>query len=296
MIKTLNIGRDESNDVVIKDPTVSRNHGVLYLLENGQVLFEDLNSLNGSFVQGNRVYGKIELKKGEILKVGKALVPWQNYLKQTVYETPISKPPRTSVEPYPHNPQSNLLKYWPVAIAMFVIIIISVLMFQGSSKSNKKSEKEKSNNKEISTAKNENNSNQQENSIKSPIDSDKDGVFDDEDECPNKKGSKSNQGCPLADYDSDGIPDRDDDCKFEFGPKWNQGCPYEDYEEDGYRTKCPYCNLITFESTTNKWWDCGVCGKSFYNCYRSNLGDHDGIKSEWFDDGECDCYSCIDEN
>ena len=37
------------------------------------------------------------------------------------------------------------------------------------------------------------------------IDSDNDGVFDDEDECPNTFGSKSANGCP--DIDNDGIRD-----------------------------------------------------------------------------------------
>ncbi len=296
MNQILNIGREDSNQIVIKDPTVSRNHGVLYFLENGQVLFEDLNSLNGSYVQGNRVYGKVELKRGEILKVGKALVPWQNYLKHTVYDPPTPNPPI----PDPLPKETNLLKYWPVAAALFIIVIISVLLIQGTGKSKDKSENDndKIENNEVNTSQSneDNKSNEQENVIESPIDSDKDGVFDDQDECPNKKGPKANQGCPLADYDSDGIPDKVDDCKFEYGPKWNDGCPFEEEEVEGYRTKCPYCYQITYESTSNRWWDCGECGRSFYNCYKANLGDHDGIKSEWFDDGDCDCYSCVDEN
>ena len=55
------------------------------------------------------------------------------------------------------------------------------------------------------------------------IDSDNDGVFDDEDECPNTFGSKSANGCP--DIDNDGIRDSQDFCPNTIGEIGNNGCP-----------------------------------------------------------------------
>lgn len=55
------------------------------------------------------------------------------------------------------------------------------------------------------------------------IDSDNDGVFDDEDECPNLYGSKSARGCP--DIDNDGIRDSQDFCPNTIGEITNNGCP-----------------------------------------------------------------------
>jgi len=54
-------------------------------------------------------------------------------------------------------------------------------------------------------------------------DKDKDGVFDDEDLCPDISGDKNAQGCP--DFDKDGIPDKFDLCPHLFGNANAQGCP-----------------------------------------------------------------------
>lgn len=55
------------------------------------------------------------------------------------------------------------------------------------------------------------------------IDTDKDGVFDDQDDCPNVFGSITANGCP--DIDKDGIPDSQDMCPNTIGELINNGCP-----------------------------------------------------------------------
>ena len=54
-------------------------------------------------------------------------------------------------------------------------------------------------------------------------DKDKDGVYDDEDLCPEVAGDKGANGCP--DFDEDGIPDKFDLCPHLFGDANAQGCP-----------------------------------------------------------------------
>jgi len=74
------------------------------------------------------------------------------------------------------------------------------------------------------------------------VDTDQDGLFDDEDECPQDKGPKENKGCPYHDTDADGIIDPEDKCPKVPGPKENNGCPYEDTDKDGIidpEDKCP---------------------------------------------------------
>jgi hypothetical protein len=72
-------------------------------------------------------------------------------------------------------------------------------------------------------------------------DDDNDGVPDDEDECPNRPGPASNDGCPDDggdgdgddnDQDGDGVPDGQDDCPTVPGPASNDGCPI-DTDGDG---------------------------------------------------------------
>lgn len=55
------------------------------------------------------------------------------------------------------------------------------------------------------------------------IDTDKDGIFDEDDECPNLFGSKTANGCP--DLDKDGVPDSQDMCPNTIGNIMNNGCP-----------------------------------------------------------------------
>ena len=65
-------------------------------------------------------------------------------------------------------------------------------------------------------------------------DSDDDGVYDINDECPNEGdrgfGVTSN-GCPIKDSDGDGISDPEDECVDTPGDEWADGCP--DADRDG---------------------------------------------------------------
>jgi OmpA-OmpF porin, OOP family len=56
-----------------------------------------------------------------------------------------------------------------------------------------------------------------------PIDRDNDGIADYLDTCPDEHGSNKTQGCP--DRDGDGIPDKDDECPDQPGTAENRGCP-----------------------------------------------------------------------
>ncbi len=68
-------------------------------------------------------------------------------------------------------------------------------------------------------------------------DTDKDGVSDKKDKCPDVPGLKEFEGCP--DTDADGIPDDQDDCPEEAGPEENNGCP--DTDGDGVLDKDDAC-------------------------------------------------------
>ncbi len=75
---------------------------------------------------------------------------------------------------------------------------------------------------------------------RAPKDSDKDGVADKEDDCPDIKGELRFKGCP--DTDGDGLPDQEDKCPYVAGPKENGGCPWGDKDHDSVFDnvdKCP---------------------------------------------------------
>ncbi len=72
-----------------------------------------------------------------------------------------------------------------------------------------------------------------------PADTDGDGVFDKDDDCPQAAGSAEFNGCP--DTDKDGIPDKDDECPLEEGPRSNNGCPILDIDNDGFLNDVDEC-------------------------------------------------------
>ncbi len=77
---------------------------------------------------------------------------------------------------------------------------------------------------------------------KPPMDTDKDGVFDDVDKCPTVPGLAKYDGCPPPDTDKDGINDEEDKCPTVFGLARYQGCPIPDTDKDGINDeddKCP---------------------------------------------------------
>lgn len=66
----LKIGRTAPADVVIADSEVSRSHCMVALV-NGELLVSDLNSTNGTFIDGNRIAGVEPLPVGSTLQIGK---------------------------------------------------------------------------------------------------------------------------------------------------------------------------------------------------------------------------------
>jgi hypothetical protein len=63
------LGRDRSADLVVHDPEVSRRHARLESHE-GLLYVIDLNSSNGTFLNGRRVTEPIEVREGDEIDVG----------------------------------------------------------------------------------------------------------------------------------------------------------------------------------------------------------------------------------
>ena len=70
-------------------------------------------------------------------------------------------------------------------------------------------------------------------------DTDGDGIPDKDDACPDVAGLKEFNGCP--DTDGDGIADKDDKCPDVAGPAENGGCPWPDTDGDGVLDKDDQC-------------------------------------------------------
>ncbi|MCL6471492.1 MAG: DUF3662 domain-containing protein [Firmicutes bacterium] len=65
---TTKIGRSSDNSIVIPDPNVSRHHATVEKI-GSQYILKDLDSTNGTFVNGMRVGERI-LKHGDVITIG----------------------------------------------------------------------------------------------------------------------------------------------------------------------------------------------------------------------------------
>jgi pSer/pThr/pTyr-binding forkhead associated (FHA) protein len=72
----LTIGRSPDNTVIIDNPAVSGHHARLFS-ESGAVILEDLNSTNGTFVNGQSATRKV-LRSGDVVLVGKHQLLFDN--------------------------------------------------------------------------------------------------------------------------------------------------------------------------------------------------------------------------
>jgi pSer/pThr/pTyr-binding forkhead associated (FHA) protein len=63
------IGRVDDNTFPIAEPSVSSHHCEI-LLRGPDVVVHDLNSTNGTFINGNQITGEAVLKPGQVLKLG----------------------------------------------------------------------------------------------------------------------------------------------------------------------------------------------------------------------------------
>jgi hypothetical protein len=70
-------GRDEKSDLLLDDVSVSRHHAIFTRTASGRVTLRDLNSLNGTYVNGARVE-ETTLHSADEVQIGKfKLVFWE---------------------------------------------------------------------------------------------------------------------------------------------------------------------------------------------------------------------------
>ena len=68
----LTIGRKEGNSIVLLDQHVSGNHAEI-IVRNNKLYLGDLHSTNGTFLNGKKISGKVQLSNKDEIKIGKAI-------------------------------------------------------------------------------------------------------------------------------------------------------------------------------------------------------------------------------
>ena len=67
--KTITIGRSHGSDIQLEDPSCSREHSIIEFNDNNKPVLKDLNSTNGTFVNGPKIT-EINLEDGDKIMFG----------------------------------------------------------------------------------------------------------------------------------------------------------------------------------------------------------------------------------
>jgi pSer/pThr/pTyr-binding forkhead associated (FHA) protein len=140
------LGREQGTaDLVLDDPGVSRRHARV-IPDNGGVIVEDLGSSNGTYVNGERISGPVELGAGDEVQLGATILgvesgavatalmppgapptethPGPTQRRAPAQPPPFGRPAPRRLAPHPHEP-GNL----PALAAVFLGPLSILLVF-----------------------------------------------------------------------------------------------------------------------------------------------------------------------
>jgi putative peptide zinc metalloprotease protein len=73
LTRTITLGRDDSNDVTLADPTVSRRHARVLVTES-ETAIEDAGSSHGTLLDDRPLRGRARLAEGAVVRLGDTLI------------------------------------------------------------------------------------------------------------------------------------------------------------------------------------------------------------------------------
>jgi pSer/pThr/pTyr-binding forkhead associated (FHA) protein len=134
-MKVITVGRQQGNTIVISDQFVGRTHLQLIQDDTGNVQITDLNSQNGTFVNGKKLTGGeiVYLSPTDIVRIGNTTLPWKSYFVEAV-ETIVEsdnkkKPKKKPREKKPIN-WRNVLSIIMTIFSLLFMIMMFIKMFK----------------------------------------------------------------------------------------------------------------------------------------------------------------------
>jgi len=119
-MKVITVGRSPDNNIVINDVKVSRTHLQIVQNDSGICSVVDLNSVNGTYVNGQKIAGEVRLQPNDAIRIGDTTLLWQEYIKPSSFlgeQKPINQvaPPAT---------RTDRLWLW-CAICVAVVVLLA---------------------------------------------------------------------------------------------------------------------------------------------------------------------------
>ena len=115
-MRVITIGRSSQNDVPINDGKVSRHHCQIIQHDDGSFSLSDFGSTNGTYVNGQRIFGEVRLNPNDVVRIGSNTLQWRRYFNSV--DSPI----------YPQKKSS----YLPIILGgvggVLVLVVIALLL------------------------------------------------------------------------------------------------------------------------------------------------------------------------
>lgn len=119
--KEYTLGRTPNNDIVLSDPSVSREHCRIRRTEEGYVI-QDLKSQNGTFVNHKRISEATRLREGDTLRVGQVTLQ----VAASPAAPPVALPPSRPAAP--ETPSPKVVRSSPRLLIVLGVLASVVLL------------------------------------------------------------------------------------------------------------------------------------------------------------------------
>lgn len=93
------VGRSPDADVSIGDDSISRRHCKFFLNASGALSVYDFNSMNGTYVDDQRIKKRAVLKPGDIVRVGSICLKLEWTDEELTENQTMGKPSITTTQP-----------------------------------------------------------------------------------------------------------------------------------------------------------------------------------------------------
>lgn len=128
-MRVIRIGRRPDNDYVISDPYVGGFHLQLVQENGGEWYAVDLNSTNGTYINGRRIIGKVRLHEYDEIRIGRTNLPWRTWISSVASGTNSPSSGAYTVSGDNNKVKDNTILYVLLSVTVFLLLGGAAVLF-----------------------------------------------------------------------------------------------------------------------------------------------------------------------
>jgi pSer/pThr/pTyr-binding forkhead associated (FHA) protein len=130
--RILHIGRSSASEIILTDLSISNEHAEMFVDPQGNVFLTDMQSISGTFVNGNKLYDSVLLTKGDTVVCGNSqFIDWEHLIFNTPKKrNPLEETTKVPTSKSENKHKSNKENRDLVIIYAAIIILIWLISFR----------------------------------------------------------------------------------------------------------------------------------------------------------------------